>query len=139
MIDHDDTQSDDRTTIINATAGRDAGKRYCVAEVDPYTMSGFVLRLLCALRLDSEDDLFGLMTPDSDDAGRFKTFMRTLSGSDPDKIHALLTDALAHVEVAADPQHPTAFRRLNVKTDIREMQTLGDIVTAFFRTNVMPG
>lgn len=140
MTDHD-TAPDDRSAVIDATTGRDAGKRYRVAEVDPYTMSGFVLRLLCALRMDSEDDLFGLMHPaadENDDAARFKTFMRTLSGADPDRLHALLTDALANVEVAADPQHPSAFRRLNPKTDIREMATLGDVVVAFFRTNVLP-
>lgn len=133
---HDD---DTRATVIYGSVGRDAGKAYRINEVSPFAMSGFVLRLLSAMHLTQPDDLMDLLQPATGTGADIKTILCLLSGCDPTAVHALVSDALVHVEVAPDPKHPTAFRRLNVELDIREMATLGDVLGGFARCNLMPG
>lgn len=130
---------DSKTAMVAGTAGRDAGKTFRVNEAVPVTMAGFVLRLLAALRLGQHDDLINLLQPTGDDAetSDLTTILRVLTGCDPQAVHALIHDALVYVEVAADPQHPNVFRTVNVN-DIREMATLGDILGAFARVNLLP-
>lgn len=122
---------------VAGRVGRDTGKTFRVHEVPPVAMAGFVLRLLAAMRLAQQDDLLALLQPveGSSDLGGV---LRLLTGCDPQAVSALLHDALDHVEVAADPRHPTAFRVLH-DNDIREMGTLGDILGAFVRVNLLPG
>lgn len=144
-----------RNLVLDGKAGRDAGKRFRINEVDPVTMAGFVLRLLAALRLSQTDDLLGLfqaaaLPEDAEDADTQRdldaiksredltSILRLLTGCDPVAVHALISDALQHVEVAPDPQHPGAFRKLMV-ADIREMATLGDVLGGFARLNLLPG
>lgn len=123
--------------IIEGKKGRDAGKRFLIKEVVPVTMAGFVLRLLSALNLAAQDDLFAFLQP-SEEGEDLASIMRLLTGCDPVAVHALINDALTYVDVAADPQHPGMFRRLQ-PDDIREMSTLGDVLGAFARTNLLPG
>lgn len=137
---------DSRQTVIEGRVGRDAGKRFLIKEVDPITMSGFVLRLLAALRLSQTDDLLDLFQGRGvadegepvDTSGDLAAILRLLTGCDPLAVHALITDALVNVEIAPDPKHPGAFRRLTA-TDIREMATLGDVLGGFARVNLLPG
>lgn len=134
----DDT--DTRTTDMQATAGRDAGKTFRINEVPPLEMATFVLRLLAALRLAQVDELETLLKPrettEADaDSEMVASILRVLTGCDPQAVRALLTDVLAFVQIAPDPRHPTTFRRLN-DNDIREMATLGGILRAFVQNHM---
>lgn len=141
---------DTKQATVTGTRGRDVGKTFRVNEVTPVVMAGFVLRLLAALRLSQQDDLMGLLQPvkrpgeadneDNEDAisSDLSSILRVLTGCDPQAVSALIRDALTYVEVAADPQHPGAFRPLQ-DNDIREMSTLGDVLGAFARVNLLPG
>lgn len=134
----DDT--DTRTTDMQATAGRDAGKTFRINEVPPLEMATFVLRLLAALRLAQVDELETLLKPrettEADaDSEMVASILRVLTGCDPQAVRALLTDVLAFVQIAPDAQHPTTFRRLN-DSDIREMATLGAILRAFVQNHM---
>lgn len=128
---------DTRTTTITADIGRDAGKSFRILEVPPIEMAGFVLRLLSALRLADQTDLMALFRPSEGPEQSEGAILGALAGCDPDRMHALIIDALAHVHIAPDPQHPGAFRPLQVAADIREMKTLGQVLGAFARTNLM--
>lgn len=140
---------DSKIEDVPGRTGRDYGKTYRIAEVNPYVMSGFVLRLLAALKLVQVDDLLTMFNrpkvEDGDDEARrdqarddMLGILRTLAGCDAAAVHALIGEALQYVEVAADPKHPTMFRPLNVALDIREMSTLGDVLGGFFRVNMTP-
>lgn len=133
----DDT--DTRTTDMQATAGRDAGKTFRINEVPPLEMATFVLRLLSALRLAQVAELEVLLQPRAadEDGGNemIATILRVLTGCDPVAVRALMIDVLSHVQIAPDAQHPTTFRRLN-DSDIREMATLGAILRAFVQNHM---
>jgi hypothetical protein len=127
---------DTRTVIIEGATARDYGKRFRVSEVDPLTFSGFVLRLVAALKVDSYETMLGDLQDavKGDSKPPIDLVMRVLAGCDPVAVHALVTESLEHVECAADPQHPEAFRGL-IKTDIRDLPTLGAVLVGFVKLN----
>lgn len=130
---------DSRTRIIDSAAGRDAGKRYRVAEIDPLAMAGYMLRLVAALRTDDIDTLladYRTAAADTNAGVPVELIMRTLQGCDPRAVHALLTELLAHVEVAVDPKHPEGFRAMMPSGDIREFATLGTVLLALLALNL---
>lgn len=129
---------DSRQTVLHASKGRDAGKRFKINEVNPVLMAGFVLRLLAALRLAQTDDLMDLFRSGENTGSDLQAILRILTGCDPVAVHALISDALTHIEVAPDVQHPGTFRPCTA-VDIREMATLGDLLGAFARVNLLPG
>lgn len=126
----------DNSVTITGQHGRDAGKTFKIAEVPPVEMTTFILRLLGAVRMDGVDELRVLMEP-AEGVDQIDVVMRLLAGCDAMAVRQLLLDMLNYVQVAPDPQHPGMFRKLN--DDIRELKTLGEIVGAFVRTNVMSG
>lgn len=127
---------DTKTTTFFASYGRDAGKRFEVAEVDPLALSGYVLRLLSALRVKSYEALIAALVSksDGDGAQAIDAVLQVLQGADPDAVHKLITEALRYVRIAPDPQHPEAWRAL-LSDDIREIRTLGDVLMAFVKLN----
>jgi hypothetical protein len=120
---------DSRTIELTAIHGRDCGKRFEVREIDPLTLSGYVLRLVSALRVASYEALLEQFTALDKARPPIDVIMRVLQGSDPRAVHELLSELLDFVRIAPDPQHPGAFRDLNA-TDIREIRTLGDVMSA---------
>jgi len=133
------TQLDEAlTSTIYASAGRDMGKSFRMSEIDPMTKAGYVLRFNSALRIASFQELLDtwrqLNGDDANDGEAIDFVMKTLQGSDPQVVHGLLQELLDYVHVAPDPQHPGAFRPL-MKTDIREMRTLGDVLLALVKLN----
>lgn len=127
------------SAVVEARAPRDAGKRFRVGEIAPLVLSGYMLRLVAALKgADYESLVHELREARADtenpDAA-LNVVLRTLSGCDPTAVHALITDLLSHVEVAADPRHPEGFRPL-LPTDIRELKTLGDVLIALVVLNL---
>lgn len=133
-------QDESRSAIVDKCAGRDATRRYRITEIDPLTMSGYMLRLVSALRVESLDDTYGqlqeVMTAPADlpDAS-VNALFKLLGGCDPAALHALITDLLRYVEVARDPRHPDAWMPLDVKQDMREMATLGKVLSALVSLN----
>jgi hypothetical protein len=136
-------------SIFQAHIGRDNGKCFRAVEVDPLTMAGYVLRLTSALKVPDwsavqtlfaarpENDPDGI---NSDDA--INAVMDILRGCDAAAVHALVTEALTYVEVAPDPRHPEAWRRLNVAPpnhDIQELRTLGGVLMTFAAVNLSLG
>jgi len=133
----DDTKLD----TLTAVHGRDAGKRFEVREVDPLTMAGYVLRLVSALRVPNFETILALFAKDEDgkpEGEAIDAVLRILQGADPLAVHALVTESLAYVRIAPDPQHPEAWRNL-LGTDIRELRTLGDVLVAFIKLNFDTG
>lgn len=126
----------DKSVTLTAQHGRDAGMTFKIAEVPPVEMTTFILRLLGAVRLDGVDELRALMDP-TEGVDQIDVVLRLLAGCDAMAVRQLLLDMLNYVQVAPDPKHPGVFRKLN--DDIRELKTLGEIVGAFVRTNVMSG
>lgn len=131
---------DIRTLIIDGATPRDVGKRFRITEVDPLTFSGFVLRLVAALRVGSYEALLGELADAArgSDTPPIDLVMRVLAGCEPDTVHKLIGEALQSVEVAADPRHPEAFRAL-MKTDIRDLPTLGAVLVGFVKLNFNTG
>lgn len=127
--------SADTQTAIVDSAGRDAGKRFRVVEMPPLDTATFVLRLLAAIRLEGVDELTALITGGPEGAGDAGTVLRLLSGCDATAVRALVDEALTHVQIAPDPQHPGMFRALR-SDDIRDLSTLGDILAVFMRLHV---
>lgn len=127
---------------VTATKGRDNGKTFGLIEVPPIEMATFVLRLLAAIRLEGVQELRLLVersTDDSTDAEEhIDVVLRLLAGCDPEAVRALMIDALKYVRVAADPRHPGMFRPL-LDDDIRELATLGLVLGAFAKSQVVPG
>lgn len=123
------------TTTFIAATGRDTGKQFTVLEVDPMTKAGYVLRFNAALRIDSYQALIDQWR-DSAEQGEpnIDMIMRTMQGSDPVAIHALLSELLDYVRISPDPQHPGVNRTL-MKDDIREMKTLGEVLLALVKLN----
>lgn len=131
------TDTDIRTTHIDASHGRDHGKRFLIQEMPPLATVHYVLRLLAAIRLTGVDELMGLLQPGGEQAAPdVEGVLRLLTGCDATAVHQLMHDALAYVQIAPDPQHPGMFRALR-DDDIRELSTLGDIFGAFLRVNVV--
>lgn len=140
--------SDDYGKTITATAGRDAGKQFHIPEIPPTETVTFVLRLLGAVRLNGVDELLAIINGEtgrssetgggesSPDEGRLAGVLRLLAGCDPDKVRALIADALDYMTIAPD-QTNRMFRKLSVE-DIKEKATLGTLLTEFVRINVMP-
>lgn len=129
---------DTRTLIVEGQHGRDNGKRFRIKEVSPVHMTGYVLRLLAALRLSGVDELLSLFQNGGDSDDALGSLLRLLTGCDPAAVQKLIEDALAHVEVAADPQHPGTFRALRIE-DVQEMKTLADVLGGFARANILAG
>lgn len=136
----------DNSTTITAYTKRDNGKTFKIKEVPPVDMATFILRLLAAIRLGGVDELLAMIRPKApidpdartaEGGAEIAAVLRLLAGCDPAAVRALITDALGYVEVAPDPKHPGMFRALR-DDDIKEMATLGEVLNAFVRTNVMP-
>jgi hypothetical protein len=126
---------DTRILIVDAASARDYGKRFRITETDPLTFSGFVLRLVAALKVESyESMLDDLKNATKAETPPIDLVMRVLAGSDARAVHALITEALEGVEIAADPRHPEGFRAL-MKTDIRDLATLGQVLVGFAKLN----
>lgn len=132
---------DSKTVDLYGTHARDAGKRFEVREVDPLTMSGYVLRLVSALRVPNFETVQALFARGEDDAPAdesINAILRILQGADPVAVHALVSEALQYVRIAPDPQHPEAWRAL-MSTDIRELRTLGEVLVAFIKLHFDTG
>lgn len=127
---------DSRSSIIEGATARDYGKRFKIEEVDPLTFSGYVLRLIAALKVGSYEELLGSLgdAVKADAKPPIDLVMQVLAGCDPKAVHSLVTESLEYVQVAADPRHPEAFRPL-MKTDIRDLATLGSILIGFVKLN----
>lgn len=126
---------DSLTSSFVASTGRDAGKQFTVLEIDPMTKAGYVLRFNSALRVDSFQTLLDeWREADEQDKAPIDLIMKTLQGSDAAAVHALLSELLDYVRISPDPQHPGVNRPL-LKTDIREMKTLGEALLALVKLN----
>ena len=127
---------DTKTTTLYAIHGRDDGKRFEIAEVDPLALSGYVLRLLAALKVASYEALLSVLSAkgENDGLASIDAILQVLQGANPEAVHALVTESLRYVRIAPDPQHPEAWRAL-LPHDIREIRTLGDILLAFVKLN----
>lgn len=128
-----------RTVTVEKCLGRDAPRKYRATEIDPLTMSGYMLRLVSALRIDSLDNVYvqfqEVITAPGADEASVNALFKLLSGCDPTALHALISDLLQYIEVARDPRHPNAWMPLDVKQDVREMATLGKILSALISLN----
>lgn len=114
------------TLFVAGQYGRDAGKSFHIQEISPLILSGYVLRLVAALRVDSFEELLSEFSNES--GSPIDAIMRLLRGADPQAVHALITELVEkYVRVAPDPQHPGAVRELMV-TDIQELRTLGTLL-----------
>lgn len=123
------------TATVYASFNRDTGKTFKLMEIDPMTKAGYALRFNSALRVDSYQTLIDQWRASAETGEPpIDLIMKTLQGSDAQAVHALVSELLDYVHVAPDPQHPGAFRPL-MKTDIREMRTLGDVLLALVKLN----
>lgn len=130
------------TSTIVAATGRDAGKQFTLLEIDPMTKAGYILRFNAALRVESFQSLLDhwrdLTERDENDheldGDTIDFVMKTLQGADPQAVHVLLSELLDYVLVSPDPQHPGVNRKF-MRTDIREMRTLGDVLLALVKLN----
>lgn len=140
MIAHD--LDDARTLDVLGTHGRDAGKVFHLLEIDPLTVSGFMLRLVAALRVADYESLIARFAPfmtaqAKGDAGAqapIDAIMQLLQGADPKAVHELMSELLDYVRVSPDPAHP-AVRRALQRDDIRELPTLGAILMGLVKLN----
>lgn len=133
-------QDETRIAVVDKCPGRDAVRRYRITEIDPLAMSAYMLRLVSALRVESLDDTYAqlqevLTAPDGLPDTSVNALFKLLGGCDPVALHALITDLLRYVEVARDPRHPDAWMPLEVKQDMREMGTLGKVLSALVSLN----
>lgn len=133
------TMNETISAVIDASAPRDVGKRFRVNEISPLVLSGYMLRLVAALKGAEYETLVSELREARADTenpdAALNVVLRTLSGSDPAAVHALVTDLLTHVDIAADPRHPEGFRPL-LPTDVRELKTLGDVLIALVVLNL---
>lgn len=124
-----------KSLSIYAAHGRDAGKTFIIREIDPLSLSGYVLRLVSALRVESYEamiDEFRAASEKKDGGAPIDAVMRVLRGADPKAVHELISELVAgYVSIAPDPKHPGALRAIMVSEDIREIRTLGEILTGF--------
>lgn len=141
MIDAHNLPEDARTLAVHGVHGRDAGKTFHCVEVDPLTLSGFVLRLVSALRVESYEALIdALVNAKAKDADRvpIDTIMKLLQGADPREVHALISELLDYVLITPDPKHPGVKRAL-LENEIREIRTLGDVIMGVAKLNFSTG
>lgn len=130
-----DLPEDARSHPVHGVHGRDAGKTFHCVEIDPLTLSGFVLRLVSALRVESYDALLiQLADKKGEDAVPIDAIMQLLQGADPRAVHALLSELLDYVLITPDPKHPGVKRPL-LQNEIREIRTLGDILQGIAKLN----
>jgi len=140
MIDAHNLPDDARTLTVPGVHGRDAGKTFWCVEIDPLTLSGFVLRLVSALRVESYEALLGTLTDSkaSADDVPIDAIMKILQGADPHAIHALIAELLDYVLITPDPKHP-GVRRALLENEIREIRTLGDVLMGVAKLNFSMG
>lgn len=141
MIDMHNLPDDARTLAVPGVYGRDAGKTYHCMEIDPLTLSGYVLRLVSALRVESYESLIEeLMLAKDSDAERVPVdaVMRLLQGADPRAVHGLISELLDYVLITPDPKHPGVKRAL-LENEIREIRTLGDVLMGVAKLNFSMG
>lgn len=128
--------ADARNDTFTSNSGRDAGKTFRICEVPPIEMAAFVMQLLAALRAESVEALTELLRGEQTDGpADIGPALRVLAGCDPQAVRALLTRALEFVQVAPDPASPGMFRALDPALDVREMGTLGELLTRFIKLN----
>lgn len=126
---------DDRSLLIYGQHGRDVGKTFAVAEIDPLTLSGYVLRLVSALRVESYESLLDQLAGTKEGTAPIDAIMQILRGADPRACHDLITELVTtYVRVSPDPKHPGVLRSV-MPSDIREVKTLGDILMGIFKVN----
>lgn len=124
-----------RTQTIPGVHGRDAGKTFFACEIDPLTLSGFILRLVSAMRVASYENLLEQMHATESGDAPIDAIMQLLQGADPQAVHALITELTTdYVRVSPDPRHPGVMRAL-LPDDIREIRTLGDVLAGLFKVN----
>lgn len=139
MMDLHNQPEDARTLAVPGVHGRDAGKTFHCCEIDPLTLSGYVLRLVSALRVESYEALLEqLQTAKGADGVPIDAIMRLLQGADPRAVHALLTELLDYVLITPDPKHPGVKRPL-LENEIREIRTLGEVLMGVARLNFQFG
>lgn len=135
----------DNQTVTVDGVHRDVARRYRLNEIDPLTMSGYMLRLVAALRIDSLDSitlqfaaLSGAQDGEASDEA-VNALFRVLAGCDPNALHALISDMLRYVEVARDPAHPGVYMLLDVKQDMKDIGTLRRVLSALIALNFKKG
>jgi len=133
MIDAHNLPEDTRTYAVPGVHGRDAGKTFHCVEIDPLTLSGFVLRLVSALRVESYEALLEQLNVAKGEVP-IDTIMKLLQGADPRAVHALISELLDYVLITPDPKHP-AVRRALLENEIREIRTLGDVLMGVAKLN----
>ena len=137
MIDANNLPEGARTLAVHGVHGRDAGKTFHCIEIDPLTLSGYVLRLVSALRVESYEaileQLAGAKASDANSVP-IDTIMQLLQGADPRAVHALIAEMLDYVLITPDPKHPGVKRPL-LENEIREIRTLGDVLTGVAKLN----
>ena len=141
MIDAHNLPEDTRTLTVHGVHGRDAGKTFHCVEIDPLTLSGFVLRLVTALRVESYEALLEqLLSAKERDADSVPVdaVMKLLQGADPRAVHELMHELLDYVLITPDPKHP-AVRRALLENEIREIRTLGDVMMGVAKLNFSLG
>lgn len=126
---------DARTLTIHGAHGRDVGKTFHCVEIDPLTLSGFVLRLVAALRVESYEALLDrIFATKAKDAVPIDAVMQLLQGADPRAVHALIGELLDYVLITPDPKHPGVKRAL-LDNEIREIRTLMDVLQGVAKLN----
>ena len=135
MIDPHNLPEDTRMLAVHGVHGRDAGKTFHCIEIDPLTLSGFVLRLVTALRVESYEALLEQFMSAKESANvPIDSIMRLLQGADPRAVHELLSELLDYVLITPDPKHPGVKRAL-LENEIREIRTLGDVLIGVAKLN----
>jgi hypothetical protein len=126
---------DARMHPVHGVHGRDAGKVFWCVEIDPLTLSGYVLRLVSALRVESYEALLDqLQGAKGSDGVPIDAIMKLLQGADPRAVHTLISELLDYVLITPDPKHPGVKRPL-MENEIREIRTLGDVLMGVARLN----
>ena len=140
MIDTYNLPDDARTLAVPGVHGRDAGKTFHCVEIDPLMLSGFVLRLVSALRVDSYEALIETLTAKTKgaDGVPIDAIMKLLQGADPRAVHALISELLDYVLITPDPKHPGVKRAL-LENEIREIRTLGAVLMGVAKLNFQFG
>lgn len=130
---------DARTATVYGVHGRDHSKTFTILEIDPLTTAGYALRFNAALRVESYVDLIAQWKA-GEESGEppIDAILRTMQGADPIALHAIISELLDYVRITPDPQHPGVLRPL-LKDDIRELKTLGEILSALVKLNFAAG
>lgn len=133
------TLDDTRSLTVYGQHGRDVRKTFMLLEVDPLTAAGFALRFNAALKVESYVELMA-QWEEGEQNGEppIDAILRTLQGADPVALHALMNELLEYVRISPDPQHPGANRPL-MPNDIRELKTLGEILSGLVKLNFGSG